>query len=86
MKNKSMNKTTAENLESKFDAGEDVLDYFDLDKITVSHGSQRVPLDMPTWAVKIIDKEANRKSVPRGTLMKLWLIDIVDKLKEKSIP
>jgi hypothetical protein len=30
-------KTTAENLEEKFDRGEDVLDYFDLSKARVVH-------------------------------------------------
>ena len=33
--------TTAENLEEKFDAGEDVLDYFDLDRAFVRHGGAR---------------------------------------------
>jgi len=33
--------TTAENLEEKFDAGEDVLDYFALDKAFVRHGGAR---------------------------------------------
>jgi len=34
--------TTAENLEEKFDAGEDVLDYFALDKAFVRHGGARI--------------------------------------------
>ena len=34
--------TTAENLEEKFDAGEDVLDYFDLTKAVVRHGGARI--------------------------------------------
>jgi hypothetical protein len=33
--------TTAENLEAKFDDGEDVLDYFDLEKVFVRHGGAR---------------------------------------------
>jgi len=32
---KSQDKTTAENLEDKFDRGEDVLDYFDVSKARV---------------------------------------------------
>lgn len=32
---KSQDKTTGENLEEKFDRGEDVLDYFDLSKVRV---------------------------------------------------
>jgi len=33
--------TTAANLQEKFDAGEDVLDYFDLDNAIVRHGGVR---------------------------------------------
>ena len=40
-KKKQMSPTTAENLEEKFDAGEDVLDYFDLDRAFVRHGGAR---------------------------------------------
>jgi len=37
MKSSQSNKTTAQNLEEKFDRGEDVLDYFDLSKARVVH-------------------------------------------------
>jgi hypothetical protein len=37
MKSSRGNKTTAQNLEKKFDRGEDVLDYFDLSKARVVH-------------------------------------------------
>jgi len=33
--------TTASNLEARFDAGDDVLDYFDVTRATVSHGGAR---------------------------------------------
>ena len=34
-------KTTAANLESRFDAGKEVLDYFNVSRATVSHGGAR---------------------------------------------
>jgi hypothetical protein len=37
MKSSRGSKTTAQNLEEKFDRGEDVLDYFDLSKTRVVH-------------------------------------------------
>jgi hypothetical protein len=37
MKSSRSNKTTAQNLEERFDRGEDVLDYFDLSKARVDH-------------------------------------------------
>jgi len=35
------NRTTAANLESRFEAGKDVFDYFDASRATVSHGDAR---------------------------------------------
>jgi hypothetical protein len=37
MPRSQVNKTTAQNLEEKFDRGEDVLDYFDISKARVVH-------------------------------------------------
>jgi hypothetical protein len=43
MKNSRGDKTTAQNLEEKFDRGEDVLDYFDLSKARVVHPQPKNP-------------------------------------------
>jgi hypothetical protein len=34
----TLGETTAENLEARFEAGEDVLDYFDLDRARIAEG------------------------------------------------
>jgi hypothetical protein len=44
---KSSTKTTAENFEARFDAGKDVLDYFDLTRVTVTHGGSRAGAGRP---------------------------------------
>lgn len=41
MKSLKKNKTDAANLETRFDAGEDVIDYFDLSRAKLSHGGAR---------------------------------------------
>lgn len=69
--------TTKENLEERFDAGEDVSDYFDLENAT-----RRVPLDLPAWAIAVAEKEAARKGIPRSTLLKLWIVDKADELNQ----
>lgn len=74
---KNSENTTAENLEEKFDRGENVLDYFE-DQPT----AKRVNLDVPAWAVRVIDKEANRRGMARQQLIKHWIIDRVDQLKK----
>ena len=40
-KNSAKSQTTAGNLESRFDAGKDVLDYFDAARAIVTHGGAR---------------------------------------------
>ena len=40
-KNSSSKITTAQNLEARFDAGKDVLDYFDVARSVITHGGAR---------------------------------------------
>jgi hypothetical protein len=77
-------KTTAINLEARFDAGEDVLDYFDLRKATRPLlQKERVNLDIPHWMVLRIERIAKRKGIPRQAQIKQWL---AEKLKEEGQP
>lgn len=71
----------AEDLDKKFDNGEDVLEYFDL-KSASRPGleNKRVNVDFPAWMVQSIDKEAVRLGVTRQSLIKLWLADKIDHL------
>jgi len=76
------NKTTAENLERKFDQGEDVMDYFDLSKASRPLlEKERINLDIPHWMVLKIDRVARRKGLPRQAQIKEWLSQ---KLKEEE--
>ena len=78
------NSTTAKNLETRFDAGEDVLDYFDLAKASRPLlQKERVNLDMPHWMIVRIDRIARRKGIPRQAQIKQWLSD---KLREEKQP
>ena len=73
-------KTTAQNLESRFDAGEDVLDYFDTAKAArINHAKSRVNLDLPQWMIFSIDRVAGRNGLARQSQIKAWL---ADKIKE----
>lgn len=71
----------AEDLDKKFDNGEDVLEHFDL-KTSSRAGLEykRVNVDFPAWMVHSIDKEAIRLGVTRQSLIKLWLADKIDHL------
>ena len=81
MKKKKSSKeiTTAENLEKRFDGGEEILDYFQTENAV-----RRVSLDIPSWAIEKLDKEADRRGITRQALLKTWIVDKLDALQEKS--
>ena len=69
-------KTTAKNLEAKFDAGEDVSDYFNLKSFKrVNHVKSRVNVDIPVWMIRRLDLVAGRHGIARQSLIKHWLAD-----------
>lgn len=64
----------AEELDAKFDAGEDVLEYFDVSKARRPNlEAKRVNVDFPTWMVKALDQEAKRLGVTRQSIIKMWI-------------
>lgn len=75
----SISATTAEDLEAKFERGESVLDYF-----ATENATRTVNLDLPAWAIAELDREAARRAIARQALMKGWLIDRLDALREKK--
>ena len=78
-------KTTAKNLVARFDAGEDVLDYFDLTKATRPLlQKERVNLDIPHWMVLRIERVAKRKGIPRQAQIKQWLAEKLDEEKQPA--
>ena len=66
----------AKTFDSKFDAGEKVIDELDLSKARRTNvEAKRVNVDFPAWMVRSIDREARRLGVTRQSLIKLWLAD-----------
>jgi hypothetical protein len=60
---KSQDRTTAKNLEEKFDRGEDVLDYFDVSKARVTRPqSKSITKTKVGWAPK---RNSQRRAVVR---------------------
>jgi hypothetical protein len=60
---KSQDKTTAENLEKKFDRGEDVLDYFDVARARVARSQSKSNTKTKVgWAPK---RNSQRRAVVR---------------------
>ena len=65
---------SAVELERKFDAGEEVLEYFDTANPIKPNRVQRLTLDLPSWTVTALDSEAGRIGITRQSLIKT-LID-----------
>ena len=72
----------AEDLDKKFDEGENIADYLDLAKTRrPGRKSKRVNVDFPEWMIDSLDKEAKRLGVARQSIIKIW---IAERLKEIS--
>ena len=68
--------TTAANLEARFDAGQDVLDYFDVSKAVRGDLSpQPMQVELPAWAVSALDREADRRGVAPQSLVKSAVVE-----------
>lgn len=67
---------TAEELDKKFDDGEDISEYMDWSKATRPNLElKRVNVDFPQWVVNGLDREAERLGVTRQSLIKIWIAE-----------
>lgn len=67
---------SAEELEKKFDDGEDISEYMDWSKATRPNLElKRVNVDFPQWVVNGLDREAERLGVTRQSLIKMWIAE-----------
>ncbi len=70
----------AKDLDTKFDAGESIIDHLDLArKSRPGHEQKRVNVDFPLWMVELLDREASRLGVPRQSLIKMLIARHFDK-------
>ncbi|MDJ0534258.1 MAG: CopG family antitoxin [Xenococcaceae cyanobacterium MO_207.B15] len=71
----------AEELDKKFDDGEDIIEYLDLSTLKRPElESEQVNINFPHWMVKELDKEANRLGIERQSLIKFWISERLDNL------
>jgi predicted DNA binding CopG/RHH family protein len=63
---------TAEELDKKFDAGEDVSEYIDWSSARhINKEAKRVNVDFPAWMVEAMDKESSRIGITRQAFIKV---------------
>jgi CopG antitoxin of type II toxin-antitoxin system len=71
----------ADELEKKFETGEDISEYLDLSKARRPQQDQkRVNVDFPIWMIQQLDKEAKRLGVPRQSVIKVWVAERLQKV------
>ena len=71
---------TAKQIDKKFDDGEDVLEYFDLENPQVnaplrSIEQKRVTLTMPEWMIQRLDKQAADLAISRNAVINTYLAE-----------
>ena len=79
-----MNNTgaTRDELLERFDAGEEVLDLFDLEEVERPNRElRRVNVDFPTWMVDALDEEAGRLGINRQAVIKTWVAERLDRMR-----
>lgn len=66
----------ADELDRRFDNGEDVTAHLDLSKARRPALTQRrVNVDFPAWMVESLDREAQRLGVTRQSIIKVWIAE-----------
>lgn len=70
----------AEELDEKFDRGEDITQHLDLTRSTRPGQEQkRVNVDLPLWMIQSLDKEARRLGITRQSIIKVWIAERLQK-------
>jgi hypothetical protein len=71
-----------EELDRKFDAGEDITGELDMSSARrPNQKARRVNVDFPSWMVESLDREAKRLGVTRQSVIKVW---IAERLEHKA--
>lgn len=83
-----MKKITAEELDTKFDNGEDISEYLDFSKAVklkdfnkLNTDTKKVNVDFPEWVISALDQEAKKIGVTRQSIIKVW---IAERLKSEA--
>ncbi len=74
---------TAAEFDKRFEAGEELTEYLDLDHaIRPGLEQKRVSVDFPVWMVQQLDSVARQLGITRQSVIKVF---ISEKLKEKGV-
>ena len=75
----------AEELDKKFDDGEDILDLYDLTTLKrPALETQSVAVNLPQWMIAALDRESVRLGIDRQSIIKFWLAERLEKVTVNS--
>ena len=71
----------AKEFDKKFDDNEeDIIENLDLSTLKRSNQEQkRIGINFPVWVLDSLDKEANRTGVSLESIIKIWLVERLEK-------
>jgi hypothetical protein len=73
---------TAEELDRRFDDGEDISEFLDWENARRPGLEQRrVNVDLPIWMIQQLDRQADLIGVTRQSIIKVWLSE---RIKEEA--
>jgi hypothetical protein len=76
---------TAEELDALHDSGKDMSDYIDYASARrPGLEAQRINVDFPQWMVASLDREAGRRGITRQSMIKYWISERLDALRQNS--
>ena len=77
-----MKTITANELDTKFDNGEDIGEFLDFSKAIklkdmkkLKTDTKKVNVDFPEWVVESLDREAKKIGVTRQSIIKVWIAE-----------
>ncbi|MFC1617125.1 type II toxin-antitoxin system BrnA family antitoxin [Candidatus Margulisiibacteriota bacterium] len=80
-----MKNINAKDFDQKFDNGEDILDYCDIDNISkLNQEQKRVSIDIPIWIIQSLDTEAHKLGISRQAIIKLSLVDHIKQVRSEG--
>ncbi|MBV5259560.1 CopG family transcriptional regulator [Synechococcus moorigangaii CMS01] len=67
---------SAEELEQRFDNGEEILQYFDLETAQrPGLETEKVSIEFPRWMLNALEKEAQLLGVSSQAIIKFWIAE-----------
>jgi len=73
----------ASEFDRRFDAGEEIAESLDVTAVRrPNQETKRVNVDFPVWMIASLDKEARRLGVTRQSIIKVWLAERLEEIRQ----